>query len=158
MNKLKKTVPFVLALIIALSMCVLFPVSANAVSWKTAYLDYVGELMNKASSEGVKSARFGLIDFDEDGIPELIYDSGFHLFAGSLSCYHNDIKTIKLGLGSYLRNKNLLYVNYISQGTIIDSVIRIKQNTPVYVFQGTKTAKGTNFSSTNTNDFTYKYR
>lgn len=158
MKKLKKSVLFVLALIIALSTCVLFPVTANAASWKTAYLDYVEELMNKANSEGIKSARFGLIDFDEDGIPELIYDSGFHLLGGSLSCYHYGINTTSMGRGTYLRNGNLLYVNYGYQGTKIDSVIRISRNAPVYVFQGTKTAKGTNFSSTNPNDFTYKYR
>ena len=151
MNKLKKTVPFVLALIIALSMCVLFPVSANADSWKSALNT---KLDKYASNKDINSYRFWLIDFDNDGIPEIVMKtgySGYGMYGNNLIAYNNgDVQDMVIGGDWRLyQYKNNLYVEGYrhpinAQWEYYQAVIEINKSFAKKVFTGQSVSSNKN--------------
>lgn len=132
------------------------PVKATAASldWKTQYLNYISNIKNN----GINQAKFWLYDFDNNGIPELIYDSGFHLSGGTLSFFKDGkIATQGIGRGKYLKKSNYFYSYYKSQGSIFEVVYRISGNNSIVVFTGLATLIGTDLSKNSPTDYSYKY-
>ncbi len=153
---MKRAIAILLAVLTAVGLSALAPVSAGAATpaWKTAYVNYIDEV------GGYKESRFWLIDFDNNGIPELVYDSGYHMGGGTLSTYTGSgMMTLRRTWMGFKRSGNRLYNTTGSQGVYGDLVIKVDGDHTGYAFEGVKTAiNWRDFDMNDPYDFTYRYK
>ena len=154
---MKKILAICLSLIMVTGVLAAAPVSVSAYTpaWKDAYLDYLDR------NGGYERSRFWLLDFDNNGIPELVYDSGFHAGGGSVSTYssRSGIVTKGTSWNGFKRNGNLMYYSDGWQGLVMsDCVIKINGEYIDVVFSGEARSKTSNPDTDNPSDYTYKYK
>lgn len=122
--------------------------------WKDEYIGYINGLSDSAGSE-----KFALIDIDENGIPELFFDSGFDLGGGSLSSFsQGEINTISTGSGGVYYCAGSVCCNSGRQGVYAKKVYNISDGIIQCVFDGNERAISWNFDMDNPDDFSYSYR
>lgn len=156
---MKKSVSIILALLIVFGVCAAAPVTAGAAgsnnTWKTAYTKYINNV-------GTKTERtcFWLVDFDDSGIPELVFDSGSHMGAGTLNTYTNGrLQTTTVNYNGFKRRGNLMYTTGGSQGVLGDQIYKIENDRASEVFEGVKTALDwRNADINDPYDWNYKYK
>ena len=107
---------------------------------------------------GSGTEKFDLVDLDNNGIPELFFDSGFDLGGGSLSSFYQDsINTITTGSGGITYWNNCVCSVSGRQGMYATKVYAVSNGEIQCVFDGNKQAKKRNFDMNNPDDFTYSF-
>ena len=89
-KQVKRTLSILLSAIIIASLFAIVPIQAGAAvpAWKTAYINYIkNDEMIKKYGDGID---FKLYDFDQNGIPELIVDSHWGFYGGTLLTFGYD--------------------------------------------------------------------
>lgn len=126
---------------------------SDEVTWKNAYIEYINGL--ESSSGNVK---FDLVDLDNDGVPELFFDSGIDLGGGTLSSfYKNSINTVNIGSGGITYWNNHVCSVSGRQGVYETKVFKVSKGTIQCVFGGKQQAQNWDFKMDNPDDFTYSY-
>ena len=130
------------------------PTEEDDSAWKEAYTDYVSEMTYSSGKE-----KFNLLDLDNNGIPELFFDSGLDLGGGSVSIFANEcIQTIDIGSGGIYYWNNCICNTSGRQGIYTTRVYKVSDGRIDCVFDGKQTAQSWNFDLNNPDDFTYSYR
>lgn len=123
--------------------------------WKKLYTDYIDTLQSRINPY----SKFSLIDLDGNGIPELLFNSGVIATGGSLcSVAKERLITVEIESGFTFNLNNYIYVPRGRQGHYTEKVFEILSNEINCVFDGVYSAKTSNFSMNNPDDFNYKYK
>ena len=154
MKKIRKLISVILAAAIIAGVAVIAPitVSAESYDWKSAYIDLVNTRRKFMSDSG----WFRLYDFDKNGIPEMIWNTGYGLPGGEVETFYNDeISGIKFGGdGGIMILNDMFYVSSGRQGCYKDKVYKIN-GTGRVIFDGYMQANTLNFRAINDNYFKF---
>ncbi len=154
---MKKILAVCLCLVMVTGVFAAAPFSVSASDmppWKDAYLNFISR-----NGEFEKS-RFWLLDFDNNGIPELVHDTGYHMGGGSVSTYssRSGIITVGKSYGGFMRNGSLMYYQGGAQGTTTDVVLRIGSDSIETVFEGIVIVRDYYGDWNDPSNYNYKYR
>ena len=123
-------------------------------AWKEAYSAYINGMTYSSGKE-----KYDLIDFDNNGIPELIFESGIDSGGGSLSGFADgSINTVSIsGSGNSFCNN---YVCCLSgrQGMYTTKIVEVNNGWLKRVFEGKQSAQSWDFDMNDPYDFAYSYR
>lgn len=154
MKKIRKLISVIIAAAIIAGVAVIAPitVSAESYDWKSAYIDQVDTRREFMSDSG----WFRLYDFDKNGIPEMIWNSGYGLSGGEVETFYDDeISGISFGGdGRIMILNDMFYVSSGRQGYYRDKVYKIN-GTGRVIFDGYMQANTPNFQAINDNYFKF---
>lgn len=110
MKTVKRMISVALAAIMLLTLLALSPVTASAAAWQTACVNAIERDARSAGKTG--SLYWWLRDFDDDGIPELLFDGGETLENAVLQTFNNgSAREFALPRGAYQYAFNKLHVS-----------------------------------------------
>lgn len=150
---MKKIIALALTIVMIFGILAVAPVSVGASSsdWKYAYKNEINTIKSY-----YPNACYWLINFDNNGIPELVIDTRVVIGGSYLVTYNGSVKKYSLGGGNSVlyKNGNLLYSSSFSIGSGVCSFYVTRINSSVTrIFDG--------FYSTNvgreTNPENFKY-
>ena len=135
MKTVKRMISVALAAIMLLTLLALSPVTASAAAWQTACVNAIERDARSAGKTG--SLYWWLRDFDDDGIPELLFDGGETLENAVLHTFNNgSAREFALPRGAYQYAFNKLHVSRQDGDAKYDWVYRVENGGVSLIFEG----------------------
>jgi hypothetical protein len=117
--------------------------------WKGSYIDYIGKFDRGA---------FGLVDIDNNGIPELVYDSNIVAYGASICSYANgSLQSIMVASHNIRYESNRILSVSGKMGEYWERVFELNDGYFTGVFAGRLKAKNKDFDTNNPDDFDYSF-